>query len=482
MRHVILGMNTILGTSILRVIISLTEHPIIACGEDSTLPEGIPEGRIRTIAINPENPIELMEILNPDDVVYFCDIINDENTLNKSLMHRNRIYFSNLLYYANEREVKKIIAYLPQSTGWTIPLNAVEDSIQKNSSIYHKSLLEIENLCKLYWAGDVYFQEKVSADDEMMIDFSDADLLASFEDEFGNTDFNLDPFGSSDEKENDTISPDQTGPSTEDLTNSPSDSSPSPDEKENETISPDQTGPSTEDLIISPSDSSPSPDDPMSSIDEDPTLIESEEGDDEIPENEPKNGIADESDLELKIEPKQKNTVPLVLARIARFFGPSEPDLTEWFCHSVRLRRIVLIGKSNAKISWINPIDAARAMIILADQKVTNEQFNVSGFNASAIEILAALDKVNGSNIKVKTKLYGLRIIKLKLKQGLAKLGIGNSIPYFKYYSLNKPQLFSDQKAQKVWKWKPRFGLSATAEESMKWFINYVLSSKKVSN
>lgn len=423
MRHIVLGMDSVLGSSLLRILVSLTDQQIIACGENILMPEGLPPNRIRSIAINPDNPLEIAELLYTDDVVYFVDISLDEDSRDKKLGNRYQNYLSNVLHYANEREVSKVVCFIPQSFGWNIPLNSSEETEHTGATIYHEAIRQLYNFCKVYWSGKQYYDATELDTDINVQSISDEDLLKTLEMEFGSdkTDISFDA------------------------------------EPEVEAEIKIETEADTQ--IKSETETRPPLASNLEDNDDEPIL-----------------------DVVLQEDTKNNNHVPLLIARIARFFGPFEEYITEKFCFGVRLRRLLLNGKAVQTISWIHPIDAARSMVLLADQDLPNDEFLINGFNASGTEIVVALDRANGSKTIVKSKSYTFQLLKLKLKGLLKKLGVVNRVDYASLFRMNKPQLFTDEKAIQTWKWKPRYNLDETAADAMDWFINHALTNRKNSN
>ena len=165
----------------------------------------------------------------------------------------------------------------------------------------------------------------------------------------------------------------------------------------------------------------------------------------------------------------------LIIARISRFYGPFDYSITKKICQAIRLQRMTIVGKLRKKISWINPLDAGRAMIIMGDDKVKQGQYNISGFEATGSELIDTLEQINYSKTKIRRKFFFIANIKAKIKLKVSELGFINRIEFDEIYGLNRSQVFSVTKAQSAWSWKPKYDLIITSKDSLNWFVNHVL-------
>ncbi|MHA2169055.1 MAG: hypothetical protein ACXACX_11980 [Candidatus Hodarchaeales archaeon] len=408
MRHVILGSNTLVGSSIIRVLESLDEPDIIACNPMATVPDSISGKNVTVVKADTIDPYSLMEVLQEGDIVYNTQILENEDAISEDADLQHVIGWINLLGIATHRKVGKIICYTPQLLGWKVIPNSTEESSFQKSSSYHKSIQELLRITKQYWDGEDFGWSVNSIQD----------LLSK------------------------TQSPSEDEDSNGELVASgpvPKSSGPTPPKIE---------GPQAPVGLPTPPVVTPEP---------------SEEA-----ESESEEVLADD---EVLVEER----IPVLIARIARLFGPFDRDVTETFCRAIRLQRISVVGKINAPISWCNPNDAGRAMIMLSDKDIEQGQFLINGFNATPIEILEALDRVNHSSIKMKRQLLIIRKFKHYMLEALGKVGINYNSKYSKLVKLNVTQLFDDQLARNTWGWTPRWDLDSTAKESFNWYVNHVL-------
>jgi nucleoside-diphosphate-sugar epimerase len=125
-------------------------------------------------------------------------------------------------------------------------------------------------------------------------------------------------------------------------------------------------------------------------------------------------------------------------------------------------------------ISWINPLDAARAMIILADTNLSFSrlQYNINGFTASCIDLLEKLDELNHSNLKLKTRILLFQKFKHWFKKVLTLVGKSNDRRYYLHLAYNTRQTFDDTHARKEWNWEPKYDLEKTLKDSLNWYLN----------
>ncbi|MHA2089465.1 MAG: hypothetical protein ACW98K_01295 [Candidatus Kariarchaeaceae archaeon] len=408
MRHVILGSNTLVGSSIIRVLESLDEPDIIACNPMATLPDSISGKNVTVVKADTIDPYSLMEVLQEEDIVYNTQILENEDAISEDADLQHIIGWINLLGIATHRKVGKIICYTPQLLGWKVIPNSTEESSFQKSSSYHKSIQELIRITKLYWDGEDFGWSGDSIQD----------LLSKNQSPSEEEDNNEESVGS--------------GPV-------PQSSGPTP---------PNIEGPQAPVGLPTPPVVTAKP--------SDETESESEEV------------LVDDED-------QVEERIPVLIVRIARLFGPFDRDVTETFCRAVRLQRISVVGKINAPISWCNPNDAGRAMIMLSDKDIEQGQFLINGFNATPIEILESLDRVNHSSIKMKRQLLIIRKFKHYMLNALGKVGINYHSQYSKLVRLNVTQLFDDKLAQTTWDWTPRWDLDSTAKEAFNWYVNHVL-------
>ncbi|MHA2251638.1 MAG: hypothetical protein ACXAD7_14840 [Candidatus Kariarchaeaceae archaeon] len=436
MRHVILGSNTLMGASIVRVLETLGGHEIIACSPTGEMEEGIISRSQEVIKVDNLDPYSLMDVLKEGDIVYNAQILEDEDvsTAESDLYHS--IGWINLLGIATHKKIGKIVGYMPQLLGWKTPLNSMENTKSEKTTPYQRSLIEMLNISGKYWNSEDY-----GWSDDLIQDLVDKSVLTNTSE--------------SDPQSSAPTSPASSGPQA------PS-SGPTP---------PALSGPQapssgpTPPALSGPQAPSSGPTPPVSSGPQAPsspaelTLKEEDGGRDE--------------------QQSAIDRIPLVIARVARFFGPHDNVVTREFCRAVRLQRIEVVGKINKQVSWINPMDAARALIIIGDNPITEGQFLINGFNASPIELLTSLDQLNHSQITIKHRSLFLEKIKYQVNRLLKTFRLSKGRNLSELLRLNCAQLFDDQLARETWGWKPRFGMRETAKESLGWYVSHVIGTKR---
>lgn len=463
MRHVILGSDTPLGSSILRVLVSIADQEIICCNPDGTIPTDVPTTNIITFNVDIRKKNMLAAVIKKDDIIYNAQLIDNEDLLDKNVVDLHVQGLINLLKIGNEKEVKKIISYIPQKITWDVPLNADEETILIASTDYQKSLLSTLAVAENYMEGKNY--DLLQVTNESLKESNEPTLPTAPPEEVEVDDEDDSDNGGS-EIENSILS------HNEEIN----------DENETAPIAPPTLGVEESTGINPPSLGGPK-------LESD--LSQKIESDSEVrPEANPENEDENEEDLlhydeeSNEIETTQINndeildldtSVPLVIARIARFYGPFDEGITKSYCKAIRLQRIKVIGKLKNQISWINPLDAGRAMIIMGDTKVTQNQYNIIGFNATVMELLIELGNVNHSKTKIRKRFYFTQSLIIKIKSVLGKAGILKQINYEEVFGRNKTQVYSDNKARKSWRWKPKYNLNTTSKDSLNWFVNHVL-------
>jgi nucleoside-diphosphate-sugar epimerase len=453
-RHVILGSDTTLGSSILRVLVSIGNQEIVCCNPDGIIPTDIPTTNITTFNVDIRNMQMLEAILQEGDIIYNAQIYDDENILSLNFDNLHVTGLKNLLHIANQKKIKKIVSYLPQKISWDIPDNATEETELIPSTKYQKSLHKTLEAANLYFSQELFKDGNSSTQEVLHLDPPDDVLEVEELTESEPADENKNQDRDNNTEDTEVIEEDE-GVDHPSLAVSPPSLSPSPPSL---AASPPSLTTSSEDQETSNPETTESEDQPKSK-DEDHS------DDDEEP------SLSEEM---LEFEDIGYD-VPLVIARISRFYGPFDYSITKKVCQSVRLQRMKVIGRLKKKISWINPLDAGRAMIIMADEKVKQGQYNINGFEATGVELIAAMDEINHSKTRIRRRLYLFSNFIVKFKLILSKLGFVNRIALDEIYGLNKTQVYSDEKARESWKWKPKYNLRTTSKDSLNWFVNHVL-------
>ncbi|MCE7736031.1 MAG: hypothetical protein GPJ54_14205 [Candidatus Heimdallarchaeota archaeon] len=429
-RHVILGSDTTLGSSILRVLVSIGNQEIVCCNPDGMIPIDVPTTNITTFNVDVRNSQMLEAILQEGDVVYNAQVFDDENVISQDFEKLHVSGLKNILKVANQKNVKKVVSFLPQKISWNIPDKASEATELIPFTNYQKSLHKTLQMTNLYFEQTLFEDVIIENEneDEVDIDNGTSDETESAEHE----EISVNEVSDEEIESQEIVS-----------------SSPKPPSLQ---VTPPSLGNS--------STSTDSSDEKQSPIADDPTLIEDNQ----------------ENSLEVDIsEEEPKYDVPLVVARISRFYGPFDYTITKKVCQGIRLQRISIVGKLRKKISWINPLDAGRAMIIMGDDKVKQGPYNITGFEATGSELIEAMEQINYSKTKIRRKLFFISNINTKIKMVFSKLGIINRIEFDEIYGLNRKQVYSDQRAQSEWNWKPKYDLTVTSKDSLNWFVNHVL-------
>ncbi len=167
--------------------------------------------------------------------------------------------------------------------------------------------------------------------------------------------------------------------------------------------------------------------------------------------------------------------VEIVAARIGRLFGRYDKGLSAELCEIVRSTRWTVIGNLDAKISWITPEDAARAILIMGDSTVKRGMYNVHSFTTTTLDIVNTLSRINYSKMNITYKSLKLARYKLKICKYLSRFKLCKPKPLDKWYRFSCNQVFSMAKAQRVWEWEPFAELEQTCKETLNWYINYMV-------
>ena len=97
MRHVILGSDTTLGSSILRVLVSIGNQEIVCCNPDGIIPTDVPTTNITTFNVDIRNIKMLEAILQEGDILYNAQVFDDENVISQDFDELHVLGLENLL-------------------------------------------------------------------------------------------------------------------------------------------------------------------------------------------------------------------------------------------------------------------------------------------------------------------------------------------------------------------------------------------------
>ncbi|MHA2097307.1 MAG: hypothetical protein ACW99A_01365 [Candidatus Kariarchaeaceae archaeon] len=468
MRHVILGSDTTMGSSILRVLVSIGNQEIVCCNPDGIIPTDVPTTNITTFNVDIRNSQMLEAIIQEGDIVYNAQIYDDENVITHNFEELHVNGLTNLLDIGNRKKIRKIISYIPQKISWNIPIGATEETELFPKTKYQKSLSRTLGIVEQYLSKELFENTEIlEIESEIEIEDNNEEIIELKEKSINEIEGNNEEIIDLGEETVDVI---------EDEENFENTTSGEIPESLTTKVQPPSLSTSPPSLASPPSLSVTPPtlgSSPNQTKDIDPISKKSDKNKSDQEEE----GLEEENDnaMEEIQEEYNKYEVPLVIARVSRFYGPFDYTLTKKICQGVRLQRMSITGKLRREISWINPLDAGRAMIIMGDQKVKEGQYNISGFNATGSELIAALERVNYSKTKIKRRFFFIANFVIKIKNIFAKMGLVNRIEFNEIYGFNRTQVFSDLKAQTEWNWKPKYDMETTSKDSLNWYVNHVL-------
>ena len=457
MRHVIVGSDTVIGSSIVRLLGSIKADNIIAVSRSGMIPEGVDPKIVEPKFGDVIDLYILNDIFQEDDIIYHCQIVSDERSSKEEAELINKIGFQNLLGIASLSKVQKIVIAFPQALGYDLPKTADENELGKTVSPIQKTLRNARETALNYINDESFGWAKTNIA-KFAKQAEEAELRRKEQEAQEKAKEDADTSNEEDTDSDSSNGGSSSGPSMPSSGPSLGGSSSGP--------SMPSSGPS---LGGSSTDGSVSNLDDVNNSSE-LELSDTDKVNDDSPSEEEVDTFEDEQLHELKLD-----RVPLILARLGRIFGPFDPDLTSQYCKGVRLQRMEVFGEIDYQISWINPIDGARAMIILGDPKteIKPGEFLVNGFNASPREILKTLDKINHSTIDLTINPITKERYKHYLKSIVSKLGFKVEDNYYHYLSFNRRQVFNDYKVRNAIGWEPNYGLKRTAKDAFNWFSSH---------
>lgn len=494
-RHVVLGAESFVGTLLLKLLITIGEDiSIVAISRSGFIASDIPGDQIEIIVGDILDPLSLYEVLEEGDIVYNTQVYFDMEADLSEIELTNHTGLVNLLGVAGLNKVNKVISYLPQQEGWKIPEVATETSIQEEPDKFQKITRKTLKMIDNYWRRNEFGwpSKDIRAWVKQNID-KPKYPIKFYDDE----DYGLDE---EEEESGEEITEEEVGVETDGKLEETK-----PEEKLPSGI--DEISDQTEELTEL---------DEMQLLDDEniiDEMVDDEQGeleqlDEELERDETvmekfwrrqRDEIKkrDERKKELDIElDKQKEKedsdwekerdrrrreilrVPLVVGRFGRIFGGYDRRLTLDYCDAIRKGSMTVIGNIDQKISWITPVDMARALIILGDKSVPKGQFILNSFLASSMEILNELDKINLTKIEM---------THLDLSKELRKLRICNFLSKFKLckhrserdlMKFNTRQVFTDEKAVKRWNWYPRMTFERACLDAFQWYLEVIVPKK----
>ncbi|MDH5402684.1 MAG: NAD-dependent epimerase/dehydratase family protein [Candidatus Heimdallarchaeota archaeon] len=491
MRHVIFGANSLIGSSILRTLVSLGVQNIVACDPLGTIPKGIITNNVTIKTGDIIDPYQLMDIIEEGDIIYNTEIVDDEdaNFDDADLIHH--IGLINLLGVSTYKKAKRIVLYLPQCMSWKIPDNADEETDLIPNTPYQMTLVTSLEIARKYQAGKKYGW-KLSNVEKMDETTENVDVeKPKPTDSKSNT-----PIIVSSGPKPPTSGPKPPVQSSGPALNSPSLGGPKPPagfaiEGENKVDKPVNKGPSLGGPKPPADFQSDNENKEKQSTVEPPLNNQNKDSSPSSPQNELNDAKTPMDDLSNNIEvvePSEKEAegeddfvdeerVDLIITRIARPFGPFDNSLTKDFCKSIRLERMDIIGTMEFPISFINPLDAGRAMIMLADPAVNTEskEFIINGFITTPVQLIRDLEKLNHSTTELNIESLNKINLITNVKKLLNKIKL-QSYPKEAYYKkFNTPQIFDDTLAKNEFKWSPKYDRITTVKDAMNWFVNHIL-------
>jgi hypothetical protein len=371
---------------------------------------------------------------------------------------------------STQAEVARIVTYIPQQLGWEVPEKAKEDDKQFHPSPVQKTYRRALEIIESYVQGDSYGWNPENLAKFIISAEETAQLESELEEEPEESEDIIDTVSGPKPSAGPQLS---TGPSLNDQksTQTPG-AGPSLGPKL-------QTGPKLDTGTSGPkmptlkSPEETDLDNLDQETDRDSNKSE-DESDDEEDNNEVNEDIQEQKVNKLLQELTEMERVDVVVSRIPRLFGPTVKEPVIRYCEGIRLQRLSIVGAGKQPISWINPLDAARSMIIMGDPSIDFDyyQYNVNGFTASCTEILKELDRVNHSNVKLTHKFLITQRMKHWIKSIFSVLGIKNNNSYYNYLRYNSSQTFDDSRARKEWDWEPKYSFQQTMKDSLNWYLN----------
>jgi len=150
LRHVIFGSETLLGGSVLRVLVSAGETDIIACTATGDVPEGVASNLVKFVRATVVNIEQIESIIQEGDVIYNCEVNTDENSLTEEYEDLHFDGLLNLVEVANKKSASRIITHIPQLLGWQVPIDADEETVLRGISPHQQSFHETLEFAKEY--------------------------------------------------------------------------------------------------------------------------------------------------------------------------------------------------------------------------------------------------------------------------------------------------------------------------------------------
>lgn len=495
-RHVVLGAESFVGTLLLKLLITIGEDiSIVAISRSGFIATEIPGDQIEVQVGDILDPLSLYEILEEGDIIYNTQIFFDLETDLSEIEFTNHTGLVNLLGVAGLNKVKKVITYLPQQEGWKIPSVATETSIQKEPDEFQKITRKTLGMIDNYWRRNEFGwpSKDIRAWVKQNIDEPKYPIKFYDDEDYGVEEEQVETDGEETDEEGGQIENEGTI-EEEKPVEMPQEENDVVIDEDKELTDYDELQLLDDEEIVE--DMVDEEQEELKQLDEE---VEREETvmekfwrrqRDEIKKRDERKK---ELDVELDKQKEKEDTewekkrerrrreirrVPLVVGRFGRLFGGYDRRLTLEYCDAIRKGSMTVIGKIDQKISWITPVDMARALIILGDKTVPKGQFILNSFLASSMEILNELDKINLTKIEMTHLDLSKELRKLRICNFLSKFKLCKHRSERELLKFNTRQVFTDEKAVKRWNWFPRMSFEKACLDAFQWYLEVIVPEK----
>ncbi|MCY3413553.1 MAG: hypothetical protein INQ03_18065 [Candidatus Heimdallarchaeota archaeon] len=524
-RHIVLGADSFLGIMVLKLLVTIGEDlDIIAASPSGIIQTDQIPAQITILAADILDPVTLYNLLDKGDIVYNTQVNLCPGKDLETIELENYAGLINLIGIGQLLGIGKIVTALPQIEGLEFPSNIDELTRQSDPTDYHKINRKVSRMLKKYWNKDEYGwsskQIRACAKENIEkpkypITFYDDEL-----EEMGlNETIDETPSSSSQAASSPTSGP-TSGPtlggpqaastpaSGPTLGGPQAASTPAsgptlggPQPASGPTSGPTLGGSQPASSEISKVDSLKTSKLKISkdtieikegtSLDEQENDVQEELSEIDLfwqrqaEETKKRQAASEIFEIEMKkmqekqraeqlrqreLKKREYSRVPLVLAKFSKTFGSYDRGLTTTYCDGIRSGNLTVLGPIDKKISWITPIDMARAMIIMGDKTVPFGDYFLNSFIASPLEILNELDKQNLTSCNITHLDLIQEARKIKIRNIFAKLGITKYRDINEIYEFNTECISSDEKAKKKWDWYPRLTFEKAITDAIEWF------------
>ncbi|MHA2504512.1 MAG: hypothetical protein ACXAE3_16790, partial [Candidatus Kariarchaeaceae archaeon] len=154
MRHVIVGAQSPIGSSVIRLLGSLNLQNIVAVSPTGTIPEGVDPKKVVAHFGDVLDPYTIYEILEEDDIVYNCQIVSEETADPDEARSYNTTGVANILGISSLKGVRRVVCAFPQALGYHYEKEATESDFGLSPSPIQLSLIEGISIIERYSDGE----------------------------------------------------------------------------------------------------------------------------------------------------------------------------------------------------------------------------------------------------------------------------------------------------------------------------------------